>query len=160
MCEVSFFLFIIRVIGRKEFLRQDRFVTYMKDHHCLYLAARTKDVESPSSFTFSDFMFTSAPYSIWIKVRKISPTGQSSHVGKLLKVISKMPITYISYETKCKDFDKETRRLRIVVFDLYARESVRDGRCMGVSVSSMRHSGAKTIQYDHLHITILNCYTQ
>lgn len=126
MCEVSFFLFIIGVIGRKEFLRQDRFVTYMKDHHCLYLAARTKDVESPSSFTFSDFMFTSAPYSIWIKVRKISsPTGQSSHVGKLLKVISKMPIAYISYETKCKDFDKETRRLRIVVFDLYARESVR-----------------------------------
>lgn len=160
MCEVSFFLFIIGVIGRKEFLRQDRFVTYMKDHHCLYLAARTKDVESPSSFTFSDFMFTSAPYSIWIKVRKISsPTGQSSHVGKLLKVISKMPITYISYETKCKDFDKETRRLRIVVFDLYARESVRDGRCMGISVSSMRHSGAKTIQYDPLayhHVKLLH----
>ena len=71
MCEVSFFLFIIGVIGKKKFLRQDRFVTYMKDHYCLYLAARIKDVESPSSFTFSDFMFTSAPYSIWIKVRNI-----------------------------------------------------------------------------------------
>ena len=70
-----------------------------------------------------------------------------------------MPITYISYATKCKDFDKETRRLRIVVFDLYARESVRDGRCMGVSVSSMRHPGAKTIQYDPLayhHVKLLN----
>ena len=135
MCEVSFSLFIIGVIGRKEFLRQDRFVTYIKDHHCLYLAARIKDVESPSSFTFSDFMFTSAPYSIWIKVRKISsPTGQSCHVDKLLKVISKMPIAYVSYETKCKDFDKETRRLRIVVFDPHARDSARDGSCMDVCV--------------------------
>ena len=105
-------------------------------------------------------MFTSAPYSIWIKVRKMSsPTGQSSHVDKLLKVISKMPIAYVSYETKCKDFDKETRRLRIVVFDPHTRESVRDGRCIDVSVSSMRHSGAKNIQYDSLayrHVKLLH----
>ena len=45
------------------------------------------------------------------------------------------------------------------LFDPHTRESVRDGRCIDVSVSSMRHSGAKTIQYDSLayrHVKLLH----